>query len=226
MSDPSSFQAVIFDMDGLIVDTENIYYNAYNQTLNELGVDIPREGYVRCVGHPVEDNSTEAVKLYKLPIRPEDFLESWMTRFETAISDPDQIDLMPGFTDLLAHLRQKNYKLGIASSTQRDRMQTTLKNGVLPHLGVSSLTDIFGAIFSGSDVTHTKPDPEIYLKAAEQLGVAPDRCVVFEDSVAGVLSGKAAGMTVFAVPNFFTSHQKHEGADRILGGLSEAISLL
>ena len=50
------YQAVIFDMDGLIVDTENIYYNTYNQTLNELGIDIPREGYVRCVGHPVESN--------------------------------------------------------------------------------------------------------------------------------------------------------------------------
>ena len=50
---PKPYQAVIFDMDGLIVDTENIYYNTYNQTLNELGIDIPREGYVSCVGHPV-----------------------------------------------------------------------------------------------------------------------------------------------------------------------------
>jgi len=221
-----SSQAVIFDMDGLIVDTETIYYNAYNQTLNELGVDIPREGYVRCVGHLVEDNSAEAVKLYDLPIRPEDFLESWMKRFETAISDPDQIDLMPGFLDLLAHLRSNKYKLGIASSTPRSRMQTTLKNGVLPHLGVDELSEIFGAIYSGSDVTHTKPDPEIYLKAAATLGVEPEKCTVFEDSVAGVQSGKAAGMVVFAVPNFFTGHQNHDVADRILENLSEAIKLL
>ncbi|MCE2435813.1 MAG: HAD hydrolase-like protein, partial [Candidatus Latescibacteria bacterium] len=114
---PEPYQAVIFDMDGLIVDTENIYYNTYNQTLNELGIDIPREGYVRCVGHPVENNSADAVECYDLPIRPEDFHEAWMTRFETAISDPDQIDLMPGFLDLLSHLQNKHYKLGIASST-------------------------------------------------------------------------------------------------------------
>ena len=63
---PKPYQAVIFDMDGLIVDTENIYYNTYNQTLNELGIDIPREGYVRCVGHPVESNSEDAVKLLRL----------------------------------------------------------------------------------------------------------------------------------------------------------------
>lgn len=222
----STFQAVIFDMDGLIVDTETIYYNAYNQTLNDLGIDIPREGYVRCVGHPVEDNSADAVKRYELPIRPEDFLESWMKRFETAIEDPKQIELMPGFLDLLAHLRNKNYKLGIASSTPRHRMQTTLKNGVLPHLNVDQIDDIFTAIFSGSDVTHTKPDPEIYLKTASKLDVDPKHCMVFEDSVAGIQSAKAAGMTAIAVPNFFTSHHDHSEADRILKSLTEAIDLL
>lgn len=225
MPDPT-YQAVIFDMDGLIVDSENIYYNAYNQTLNDLGVNIPPEEYVRCVGHPVEDNSVNAVKLYDLPIRPEDFLESWMKRFESAIEDPKQIDLMPGFLDLLAHLRQKNYELGIASSTPKNRMQTTLKNGVLPHLNVTSIDDIFGAIFSGSDVTHTKPDPEIYLKAAAKLNVAPKHCIVFEDSVAGIQSAKAADMTAIAVPNFFTSHHDHSEADRILKSLAEAIPML
>jgi HAD superfamily hydrolase (TIGR01549 family) len=223
---PKPYQAVIFDMDGLIVDTENIYYNTYNQTLNELGIDIPREGYVRCVGHPVESNSADAVKRYDLPIRPEDFHEAWMTRFENAIANPDQIDLMPGFLDLLSHLQTKHYKLGIASSTPRQRMQTTLQNGVLPHINTSALCDIFGAIFSGSDVIHTKPDPEIYLKTAAKLDVPPETCVVFEDSEAGVQSGKAAGMTVFAVPNFFTAHQNHDAADHILPHLTAAIAVL
>ena len=226
MFEPFPCKAVIFDVDGLIVDTETIYYNTYNQTLNELGVDVPRESYVRCVGHPVENNSADAVKRHKLPIRPKDFLESWMTRFETAIADPGQIDLMPGFLDLLAHLQNKAYKLGIASSTPRHRMFSTLHNGVLPHLQADALHDIFGAVFSGSDVTHTKPDPEIYLKAAAKLDVAPETCVVFEDSAAGVQAGKAAGMTVFAVPNFFTAHQNHEEADRMFNRLDAAIALL
>jgi beta-phosphoglucomutase-like phosphatase (HAD superfamily) len=225
MSDPP-YHAVIFDMDGLIVDSEKIYYNAYNQTLNDLGVDIPREEYVRCVGHPVEDNSAAAVKLYDLPIRPEDFLESWMKRFENAIEDADQIDLMPGFLDLLAHLRKNQFKLGIASSTPRHRMQTTLKNGVLPHLDVTRMEEIFGALFSGSDVARSKPDPEIYLKTAAKLGVDPARCLVLEDSSAGVQSAKAAGMTAVAVPNFFTAGHDHSEADHILNNLTEAIALL
>lgn len=213
-------------MDGLIVDTEHIYYRTYNQTLNDHGVDVLREAYVRCVGHPVEENSADAVERYKLPISPAQFLATWMARFESAIADPAQIDLMPGFLDLLSHLRQKKYRLGIASSTPRHRMQTTLTNGVLPHLDVTTLTDIFGAIFSGSDVTRTKPDPEIYLKAAATLTVEPNQCAVFEDSAAGVQSGKAARMTVFAVPNFFTAHQDHTRADHILKNLSEAIARL
>ena len=149
-----------------------------------------------------------------------------MTRFENAIADPDQIDLMPGFLDLLSHLQNKHYKLGIASSTPRQRMQTTLQNGVLPHINANALHDIFGAIFSGSDVTCTKPDPEIYLKTAAKLNVPPETCVVFEDSEAGVQSGKAAGMTVFAIPNFFTAHQNHDAADRIFSCLDAAIAML
>ena len=221
-----SYQAVLFDMDGLIVDTETLYYETYNQTLNEQGVDIPRADYVRCVGHPVADNSANVVTRYALPVRPEDFLHSWMTRFEAAIADPAQIALMPGFLDLLAHLQTAGYKLGIASSTPRHRMHSTLQNGVLPHVNAAAIRDIFGAVLSGSDVAHLKPDPEIYLKAAAKLNVAPKACVVFEDSAAGVQAGKAAGMTVFAVPNFFTAHQNHDVADRILPRLDAAIAFL
>lgn len=221
-----SYQAVLFDMDGLIVDTETLYFQTYNQTLNEQGVDISQADYVRCVGHPVADNSANAVTRYALPVRPEDFLHSWMTRFEAAIADPAQIALMPGFLDLLAHLQTAGYKLGIASSTPRHRMQSTLQNGVLPHIHAAAIRDIFGAVLSGSDVAHLKPDPEIYLKAAAKLNVAPKACVVFEDSAAGVQAGKTAGMTVFAVPNFFTAHQNHDAADRILPRLDAAIAFL
>ena len=221
---PRTFQAIIFDVDGLIVDTESLYYTAYNQTLQDSGKSIPREGYVPCVGHPVERNSRDAVSRHGLDLAPETFLEAWMDRFETTISNPDQIDLMPGFLDLLAHLRARRYRLGIASSTPRTRMKKTLQNGLLTRLeGVGTLDNIFSTILSGSDVTRTKPDPEIYLLAAQNLQVAPDTCLVFEDSEAGVQAAKAAGMAAFAVPNFFTAHQNHTGADRILKHLGEAI---
>jgi beta-phosphoglucomutase len=218
------YDAVIFDVDGLIVDSEEIYCRTFNSVLVEHGVSLTREDYTVCVGHPVEENGEYAVKQYGLKITPEALCSAWMDRFDAAISDPEQTILMPGVLDLIAYLREKPYRLGIASSTLRPRMTTTLTNGLLSRLeDVSSLDEIFEAILSGSDVAQLKPDPEIYLKAAKALKVDPTKCVVLEDSEAGVRAGKAAGMTVIGVPNFFTGHQDHSMADYVVESLAEVV---
>ena len=104
-------------------------------------------------------------------------------------------------------------------------MLKTLQNGLLVRLtDVQNLGDVFAAILSGSDVTHTKPAPDIYLLAAERLGVSPTRCLALEDSEAGVQSAKAAGMTVIAVPNIFTAHQDHSSADDVLSSLGDVLT--
>ncbi|MEE2753713.1 MAG: HAD family phosphatase [Candidatus Latescibacterota bacterium] len=228
-----NYSAIIFDVDGLIVDSEELYSKTYIKTLADHGKTIAREDYTAAVGIPVEVNAARAVKHFRLNTTPDAYCEAWMDRFEEAISTTGGIDLMPGIIELLDHVNGR-YLLGIASSTKRPRMMTTLTNGLLPHLRAlpernrrsESLDDMFSAILSGSDVVHTKPAPDIYLLAAEQLGVDPIECVVFEDSQAGVIAAKSAGMTVFAVPNFFTSHQDHSQADKILYSLTEAIELL
>ena len=220
-----TFSAIIFDVDGLIVDSEELYSRTYIETLEDYGKTIAREDYTAAVGIPVEENSAHAVKHFRLNTTPEAYCEAWMDRFEVAISTPGGIELMPGILELLDHVKDR-YPLGIASSTKRPRMTTTLTNGLLPHIGVDSLDEMFSGILSGSDVVHTKPAPDIYLLAAEQLGVDPKKCVVFEDSQAGVIAAKSARMTAIAVPNFFTAHQDHSKADRILDSLAEAIALL
>lgn len=219
-----SFSAIIFDVDGLIVDTEELYSRTYIETLGDYGQTIRRDEYTACVGIPVETNAAQAIKRFRLDTTPDAYCEAWMDRFEAAISDPDQIGLMPGILELIAHVRGR-YPLGIASSTKRPRMEKTLRNGLLPHLDDDDLNDVFGAILSGSDVVHSKPAPDIYLLAANQLDVDPTTCLVLEDSQPGIIAGKSAGMTVFAVPHFFTEHQDHSQADRILGSLGEAVEL-
>ena len=221
---PRNPQAVIFDVDGLIVDTEDIYYRTFNDTLQAHGGGLARAGYSPYVGHPVEDNSETAVRQYNLKVSPEAFCAEWMDRFDTAINDPEQIRLMPGILELLDHVRQSGYPLALASSTPRERMLTTVHNGLITRIdGVSSMHEVFSSVLSGTDVTHHKPDPEIYLKSAANLDVAPERCVAFEDSEVGVLSAKGAGMFVFAVPNFYTAHQDHSGADVLLESLTEVL---
>ena len=223
------FSAIVFDVDGLIVDSEELYARTYIETLADHGHTITRENYTAAVGIPVEENSATAVKTFNLNTTPEAYCDAWMNRFENSISTPGGIDLMPGILELLDHVSGK-LPLGIASSTKRPRMMTTLTNGLLPCLQekseVANLSDVFGAILSGSDVIHTKPAPDIYLLAAEQMEVDPKACLAFEDSQPGVIAAKSAGMTVWAGPNFFTSHQDHSQADRILDSLTEAITLI
>lgn len=217
------YEAVIFDVDGVIVDSETVYCETFNATLGDYGAGMSRADYAVCVGHPVEENSAYAVERYGLNVTPAAFREIWMDRFERAITNPDRVSLMPEILELVAHVRIRGYPLAVASSTQRDRMMKTLNSGLLSRMeGVHDLGEVFDVMLSGSDVKRLKPAPDIYLMAAMNLNVKPARCAVIEDSEAGVKAGKAAGMTVFAVPNFFTARQRHDEADFILGGLSEA----
>ena len=181
---PKPYQAVIFDMDGLIVDTENIYYNTYNQTLNELGIDIPREEYVRCVGHPVESNSEDAVRRYNLPIRPEDFHEAWITRSENAISNPDQIDLMPGFLDCYHTFKQTLQTRHCIIHAAPAHANDPSKRRLAPHQCQRAPRHIWGYFFGQRRYPHqtrpgnlpqnrrktsmSRPKPVSYLKTAKQ----------------------------------------------------------
>jgi HAD superfamily hydrolase (TIGR01509 family) len=222
-----TFDAIIFDVDGVIVDSEAVYCDTFNTTLGDFGATMSRIDYAVCVGHPVEENSVYAVERYGLDVAPAVFRDIWMCRFEEAISSPDRVLLMPGFRELLAHVRAGGYPLGVASSTQRERMMKTLHSGLLSRLdGVLDPAEVFDVVLSGTDVGRLKPAPDIYLKAARKLNVDPERCAVIEDSEAGVRAGKAAGMTVFAVPNFFTAHQHHGDADFVLGELADLLGYL
>ncbi len=222
-----TYDAIIFDVDGVIVDSESVYCDTFNTTLGDFGAGISRSDYTVCVGHPVEENSAYAVERYGLDVAPAVFRDIWMGRFEEAISSPGRVLPMPGFQELLAHVRAGGYPLGVASSTQRERMMKTLRSGLLSGMdGVRDPAEVFDVVLSGTDVDRLKPAPDIYLKAARKLNVAPGRCAVIEDSEAGVRAGKAAGMTVFAVPNFFTARQHHGAADFVLGGLADLLGYL
>lgn len=222
--DLTNISAVIFDVDGLIVDTEEIYCDTFNQTLGDFGRSIERKAYTKHVGIPVDINSRDVVDEYGFDITPEEFQTRWMDRFEETISHPERIDLRPGIVPLLGVLRSR-YPLAIASSTHRPRMMKTLRNGLLTRLpDADSLEDVFAAIVSGTDVPNNKPAPDIYLKAASLLDVDPSACLVFEDSEAGVKAGAAAGMAVVAVPNFFTAHQDHSAASVVIPSLEDAVA--
>ena len=201
--------AVIFDLDGLLADTECLHCRAYQMALLEHGVQLRdwdyAEHWVR-YGKGIADwIAMRGLELdpHALRLRKAqhylDLLRSSLRPMEGAL---DLLELLHGRT-----------KLALASSSYRDAI-----DGVLAGLGIRHF---FKVIVSGLDVAHVKPAPDIFLKAARDLGVEPERCVVLEDAEKGVIAARLAGMRCIAVPNDYTRHHDFSQATTICSSLKE-----
>ena len=208
------FGAAIFDMDGLLVDTEGLWHEAEVEVLGPLGVPIAEGDPRRTKGIFVRE-----VARY------------WHDRFPWRGPSPDEVAariverviglidekgrLLPGVDDALGLCRRHGLTLGLASSSEH-----RLIAFVLERFGLAST---FAVAHSAEDEPYGKPHPAVFLTAAQRLGVAPTRCVVWEDSPAGVLAAKAARMTCVAVPAPDESAAPAFGiADAVLSSLEEA----
>jgi len=186
-------KAVIFDMDGLMVDSEPISYKASDTLLRKYGhklTDVPEEVLKDALGKRVKSFVSEYMKILDIDAPVEQLMEE---RSEIFLKDINEnLKMMPGLIDLLKQLKANNLKIALASSA-------TLKyiNIVLDKF---DLRNYFDVILSGDDVKKGKPDPEVYLVAAEKLGLKPSECVVLEDALNGIKAAKAAGCKCIAIP--------------------------
>lgn len=213
-------QAVILDLDGLIVDSEPLHQRAFNIFLTRHGLDyrFDEDEYGRVfVGIPVRENADYLVARFNLPMRAEAVLVEREAIFQALIQDPTNLVAMPGVFDLLDALEARGIALGVASGSPRQQVETMLRG-----LGLASR---FRVVVAGTDVPRPKPAPDVYLRAVQELRVAPARCVAVEDSAAGIAAAKAAGLHVIAVPNRYTRLQDLSGADVRVGSLEEVIRL-
>lgn len=225
--------AIIFDCDGTLVDTETPYMQALNMAVYELsdgksqGV-TSREIWGRNYsGKGLEYDSIQAVEQFGLSCSHAEFLVLWQRRMTELISEPRSIALNDGFDELYAHAREKGLKIAVASSSDRNGLRLKLTNGLLSHSRVVKGLEDFDLILSNDEVTKHKPDPEIYLLAAELLGTSPETCLVVEDTATGVLAGKRAGMRVVAVPNDYTrSTNDFSEAHHVVRTLRDVIAIL
>lgn len=188
------FDALLFDLDGTLVDTMPLHHRAYAEVFATRGAELSLADYMASVGAPAREAiPLMALAAGMLPVTPDEMLAIHRDKkmaFARILrtSAPQSL----AASKLLEAASQK--KLALVSSGNRD--------GVLAILDTMGWTALFGAIVSGDDVVNGKPDPEPYLKAAEILGVAPARCLVLEDAEAGQASGRAAGMSVIDVTQF------------------------
>lgn len=212
----SRAHAVIFDLDGLIVDTEPLHQESFNVLLARYGIDyvIAEEEYGReFVGVPVQENFDYLVARFKFPISIPKLIEERERIFISLVSDPRNLSVLPGARELIDRLNARGIPLALATGSARDEASAMLRG-----IGI---TNHFRAIVTASDVKRGKPAPDIYLRALEKLKLRGDECIALEDSASGVAAAQSAGLRVIAVPNRFTRHQDLSRANACVESLAE-----
>ncbi len=207
---PPPFGA-IFDWDGVIIDSAKLHEESWRRLARELGRNVTAESFRRGFGRK---SAQIIAEIHRWATAPEEIV-SLTNRKEALYREivaTSQIVPLPGVTAWLARLRAARVPCAVASSTQLLNIEA-----VLPRIG---LGNAFSAIVSAEDVGRGKPDPEVFVTAAERLGMATQSCVVFEDAQVGLAAAHAAGMRVVAVA---TTHAPGElaAADLVVRQLDE-----
>ena len=210
---PATITALVFDMDGLMLDTEPIYRASWQRTAAELGWEITDEGYEPFLGRRTEDAERDLAHRFGPTFPIARFHGRWPVLWEDIAAAG--LAVKPGVHALLDVADRHGLPLALATSTARGLAVRTLGYG-------GFTPERFRVMVTGDEIAHGKPAPDIYLEAARRLGVPPERCAAFEDSDAGTISAGRAGMTVFQVPDMkVPSADARAAAYRVLASLEE-----
>jgi HAD superfamily hydrolase (TIGR01509 family) len=210
-------RGVIFDMDGLMLDSEVVYQVSMERAGEEFGVPAGIEVFKRTIGIRSSDTRKIVEELVGVS-RTDDFLLAWR-KHEAVYLESNPIRRKPGLDELLAFLRQRKVPKAVATSTRRIR--------AIPRLESTGLGGEFEHIVCGDEIANGKPAPDIFLAAAKLLGLPAGECVVLEDSEAGVRGAKAAGSVAVMVPDLIQpSLEIRQLADAVYKTLHEATALL
>ena len=198
---------MLFDFDGVLVDTEWAIYQAWLRTFQAHGHELPLAIYTRCIG---SDFATWSPKLHleELSGLSFDWHDLDARRQEEILRDLEGEGIMPGVPGILDQLARQEIRRAVVSSSSH--------HWVDGWLGRLAFGHHFETVVCRGDAAEIKPAPDLYLEAAKRLGLAPAECLVIEDSLNGVKAAKAAGMQVWVVPNRVTTGLDFTGADRIL----------
>jgi beta-phosphoglucomutase family hydrolase len=204
-------KAVIFDLDGVIAETEHIHIQAEKETMQKHGVKISADELHEYTGTTAKEMFKALIKKYELP-----------TTFEEIFNDKEEImfkllekEVEPtkGVIVLLLKLRQRRIKLGIGSSSHKRLIEYVLKK--------LNITSLFDAVIGAEDILNSKPNPEIFLTCAKRLHTKPSVCLVVEDSKLGVEAAKKAGMKCLGYRNPNSGNQDLSKADIVISDFSK-----
>lgn len=197
--------AVIFDMDGVIFDSERVVYNEWKALSEKYGFENLDTPYMKCIGVTNERTRRIFQEFYGADF-PYDRYREEQSRSYHEKYDGGRLPLKPGIRELLQCLKEKDYRTAVASSTRSEVVRNQLRD--------AGLLAYFDVVIGGDLVKHSKPDPEIFLTAAAALDCPPGSCFVIEDSYNGIRAAFAAGMVPVMVPDMLppTEEMKERAA--------------
>lgn len=208
-------KGLIFDVDGVVADTERVNAEASIKVFADLfGVQgVVRADFEAGLGRGAAEYVRSAARVHGIELSDEQVNAATVARQDNflAMLQAEPLPAFPGVLELMeSALSRDDFCVGIATSSTREKSEAVLKSAQIPYFRMAYVT--------GSDVKNKKPDPELFLKAAAQLGIDPSRCVVIEDAPDGVAAARAAGCRCVAVTNSTTADKLAE-ADRVVSSL-------
>ena len=206
-------KTVIFDMDGVIVDTEPVHHFAYHQHFKHLNIDVTDEMYATFTGNSTKNVYQKLKDTFQLLDEIDGLVDYKRQLFNNAFDEKEDLDLLPGVKDLIENLHSNGMQLVLASSASKVTIGRVFKR--------FNLHQYFTHIVSGEDFPKSKPHPAIFEKAAELSGTPKEECVVIEDSTNGIKAAKAAGIYCIGYRSVHTKLQELSEADWIINHFSE-----
>ena len=183
----------VFDMDGLMIDSERMVYQNWQELMDEYGYDYNIEIFKQTVGRRKKEVELFYLETYGADFPYKKYADMTREKYLRQVRESG-VPVKKGLYEILDHLKERGIKLALATSTSRETTEI--------NLSMTKTLDYFDALVCGNEVVNGKPHPEVFLTAAKKLGLDPADCVAFEDSLNGIRSAHAAGMITVMVPDF------------------------
>lgn len=205
-------KAVIFDLDGVLIDSEPLHTMADNQLLFQIGILVPENYFDKFVGLTNKAMWEEIKKDYSITLSAEELMDLQMPLKLKLLQEKDYKPV-PGIIELLECIKKMKFQMAIASSSPRQFIETVIEK--------IKIRQYFTLWLSGEEVVRSKPQPDIFLKVAKLLKVNPHECIVIEDSTSGLIAAKRAGMRCIGYKNVNSGKQDLSDADFIVNKIED-----